>query len=174
MQKNENTPNRKSIGLFPIITSSILVAAVIWFFILPFLFNSGSSLIKDIFSKKDAAKLEAFNPEAFAYDLDVNWEVNAIVNIKGFQQRKNESDDTFQTSISYSANIESPEGKIFENLYSDNVDISVKEKLMDLPIEVQFELDSTYSMGKYRVIFNIKDNNSGKSISGTAEFSLTR
>ena len=121
---------------------------------------------------KEETKLEAFNPEAFAYDLGNTWEVNAMINVKGFEQREG-SGDTFEASISYSADIKTPDGKTVENLYSDKINISAQEEIIDIPLEVQFELDSTYSFGKYKIIFNITDNYSQNSITGSAEFDLT-
>ena len=121
---------------------------------------------------KEETKLEAFNPEAFAYDLGNTWEVNATINVKGFEQREG-SGDTFEASISYSADIKIPDGKTVENLYSDKINISAQEEIIDIPLEVQFKLDSTYSFGKYTIIFNITDNYSQNSITGSAEFDLT-
>ncbi len=121
---------------------------------------------------KEETNLEAFNPEAFAYDLGNTWEVNAMINVKGFEQREG-SDDNFEASISYSADIKTPGGKTVENLYSDNINISAQEEIIDIPLEVQFELDSTYSIGKYTIIFNITDSYSQSSVTGFAEFDLT-
>jgi len=121
---------------------------------------------------KEETKLEAFNPEAFAYDLGNTWEVNAMINVKGFEQREG-SGDTFEASISYSADIKIPDGKTVENLYSDIINISAQEEIIDIPLEVQFELDSTYYLGKHTIIFNITDNYSQNSITGSAEFDLT-
>jgi len=121
---------------------------------------------------KEKTKLEAFNPEAFAYDLGNTWEVNATINVKGFEQRDG-SGDTFEASISYSAGIKTPGGKTVENLYSDNINISAQEEIIDIPLEVQFELNSTYSFGKYIIIFNITDSYSQNSVTGFAEFNLT-
>lgn len=121
---------------------------------------------------KEETKLEAFNPEAFAYDLGNTWEVNATINVKGFEQREG-SGDTFEASISYTADMKTPDGKTEENLYSDEIIISAEEEIIDIPLEVQFELDSTYSFGKYTIIFNITDINSQNSITGSTEFDLT-
>jgi hypothetical protein len=115
--------------------------------------------------------LEAFNPDAFAYDLGNAWEVNAMINVKGFEQREG-SGDTFDASISYSVDIKTPNGKTVENLYSDKINISAEEEIIDIPLEVQFELDSTYSFGKYTIIFNITDSYSQSSVTGFAEFIL--
>ncbi len=121
---------------------------------------------------KEETKLEAFNPEAFAYDLGNTWEVNATIIVKGFEQREG-SGDTFEASISYTADMKTPDGKTEENLYSDEIIISAEEEIIDIPLEVQFELDSTYSFGKYTIIFNITDINSQNSITGSTEFDLT-
>jgi hypothetical protein len=120
---------------------------------------------------KEDSKLEAFNPEAFAYDLGGDWEVNAMVNIRGFEQRES-SAKLYEASISFSADIITPRGETVKNLYSDTVNVSLDEEIMDIPLEVQFDLDSTYSLGKYRIIINIVDNFSGNSVKSSAEFDL--
>ena len=120
---------------------------------------------------KKESNLEAFNPEAFAYDLGRNWEVNAMVNVKGFEQRES-STKHYEASISYSADIITPGGETVKNLDSDKVNFSLDEEIMDIPLEVQFDLDSTYSFGKYRIIINIVDNYSGNSVRSSAEFDL--
>lgn len=122
-------------------------------------------------SKKEV-RFETFNPEAFAYDLDSVWEVNATVNVRGFVQHENSDEESFTASLSYSVDIITPEGKKIENLYSDNIDLSSHEKIMDIPVETQFDLDSTYTMGKYELIFNVKDNFSDEEISGKTTFEL--
>ncbi|MCH7724721.1 MAG: hypothetical protein IIC76_15500 [Bacteroidetes bacterium] len=130
-----------------------------------------SSLLLLISCSKEETKLESFNPEAFAYDLGGDWEVNAMVNVRGFEQRES-STKLYEASISYSADIITPEGETVKNLYSDKVNISLDEEIMDIPLEVQFDLDSTYSLGKYRIIISIVDNFSGDSVKSSAEFKL--
>jgi hypothetical protein len=41
---------------------------------------------------------------------------------------------------------------------------------MDIPLEAQFELDSTYAEGEYKIIFNIKDVFSNNIAVSTASF----
>ena len=94
-----------------------------------------------------------------------------MINVKGFEQREG-SGDNFEALISYSADIKTPGGKIVENLYSDKINISAQEEIIDIPLEVQFELDSTYSIGKYTISFNITDSYSHSSVTGFAEFDL--
>ena len=130
-----------------------------------------SSLLLLISCSKEETKLESFNPEAFAYDLGGDWEVNAMVNVRGFEQRES-STKLYEASISYSADIITHEGETVKNLYSDKVNISLDEEIMDIPLEVQFDLDSTYSLGKYRIIISIVDNFSGDSVKCFAEFNL--
>jgi hypothetical protein len=131
------------------------------------------SLLLIISCGKENSSLETFNPEAFAYDLGDSWEVNAIVNVKGFEQRENIEDEKFEASISYSADIKTPEGAIKENLFSDKTDFSSSEIILDIPLEIQFELGPAYTLGKYQIIYTIKDNFSGGIITGTVEFDLS-
>lgn len=124
-------------------------------------------------SKKEV-KFETFAAEAFAYDLGNTWEVNASVNVRGFEQHENEDGESYSVSLSYSVDVTTPEGKKIENLYSDNIDLSKHEKITDIPVEAQFDLDSTYALGKYELIFNIKDNYSNEEISGKVSFDLNK
>jgi len=122
---------------------------------------------------KDETKLELFNPEAFAYDLGDSWEVNAIVNLKGFVQKENDEDKKFEASVSVSADLETPDGKLIKEIYSDQADYSLDEEIIDIPVEVQFELDSTYALGKYKINLTLEDNFSGGEISGVINFELS-
>lgn len=121
---------------------------------------------------KEESKLQTFTPEAFAYDLGDSWEVNAIINVKGFGQKENNDSGLFEASLSFSTDLLTPEGKTFENIFSDDVNSSSAEEIMDIPLEAQFGLDSTYSLGKYSVIFNIEDNFSRESITSSVDFEL--
>ena len=169
MKSRENNPNRKTIKVFWTITSAILVALVIWFVILPVVFNAGSSILKNVFSKKEEVKFEAFSPEAFAYDIGDSWEVNATINVKGF--KKIEIGEEYSTSLNYNVDIINPEGDTTKNIFSDTKEVKEKE-IDDVQLEAQFELDYSSVKGKYKLIFNIADNNSGKSISSLVEFEL--
>jgi len=120
---------------------------------------------------KEEVKLEAFSPESFAFDIGDTWEVNALVNVKGFVQK--EADDIFSASVKYSVNMITPDGKVITNVFEDAKVVNEEEEITDIPLEVQFELDSTYTIGKYKLLFNIRDNFSEESTEVTIEFELT-
>ena len=61
---------------------------------------------------KDETNLETFSPEAFAYDLGEKWEVNAMVNVRGFEQRENNDDKSFEASIFVLADMKAPDGNL--------------------------------------------------------------
>ena len=119
--------------------------------------------------KKEEVKFEAFSPEAFAYDIGDVWEVNATVNVKGFE--KIEIDDESSVSLSYSVDLINPTGDSTKNIFSDLKELRDRE-INDVQLEAQFELDDSYLNGIYKIVFNIKDNNSGKSVSAQVEFEL--
>jgi len=123
--------------------------------------------------KKDEYKLEAFNPEAFAYDLGESWEVNALIHVKGFKQREDSQSGTFEASLDYSVDLITPEGGKISKIFTDSSNETNDEEFQDLQLEVQFELDSTYKLGKYKLIFDIKDNFSDNSTTSPVEFELT-
>jgi hypothetical protein len=120
-------------------------------------------------SKKEEVKFEAFSPEAFAYDIGDGWEVNATINVKGFEQE--ERDDESFASLSYSIDLINPEDDSTKNIFSNSKEVNEKE-INDVQLEAQFELADTSALGKYKLLFNIKDNNSGKTTSAETDFEL--
>jgi len=119
---------------------------------------------------KEEVKFEAFSPESFAFDIGDRWEVNALVNVKGFVQK--ETDGTFSASVQYSVDMITPNDKTIVNIFGDSKETKQEEEIMDIPLEVQFELDSTYPMGKYKLLVNIRDNFSEKTTEAFVEFDL--
>lgn len=121
---------------------------------------------------KEEKKLEVFNAEAFAYDLGGSWEVDATIRVKGFKQ--NEKDNKFTTTLSYDIDLVKPAGDTVKALISKTEDKSNNEEFMDVPLEIQFDLDSTYSDGDYKLIFKVKDAETGKMASASASFNLKK
>ena len=121
----------------------------------------------------DELKFETFSPEAFAYDLGENWEVNALVNVRGFEQREHISNKSFEASLTLSADIKTPGDALINGVFADTINVNHHEEILDIPLEVQFELDSTYSLGKYQVIINIIDEYSKNIVTTSVEFVLT-
>lgn len=120
-------------------------------------------------SKKEE-KLEVYNAEAFAYDLGGSWEVDATTRVKGFTQT--EKDNKYTAKISYSIDLVKPDGQTVKSILSKTEDKVNDESFIDVPVEIQFDLDSTYQNGDYKIIFNIKDAETGKSASASAAFKL--
>jgi hypothetical protein len=120
---------------------------------------------------KEEVKLEAFSPESFAFDIGDRWEVNALVNVRGFVQK--EAEGIFSASIHYSVNMTTPNGKTIASVFEDGKEVNEEEEITDIPLEVQFELDSTYIVGKYKLLINIRDNISERTTDATVEFDLT-
>ncbi len=122
-------------------------------------------------SKKEETKLQAINPEAAAFDMgDGASEINASVIVKGFQQ--NEADGFFNSELSYSVDLHRPDGSLVKDKFSDVMIAKEKEKLTDQQLNIQFELDSTFVKGKYKLVINIKDKNSAQTVTAEKEFTL--
>ena len=119
--------------------------------------------------KKEEVRFEGFSPEAFAYDIGHSWEVNATVNVRGFKII--EINDELFASLDFSVDLVNSEGDTLTNILSDSKEVKEKE-INYLQIEAQFELDTTNVEGKYKIIFNIKDNNSNNSTSAEIEVDL--
>ena len=123
-------------------------------------------------SKEEPVKIEAFSTEAFAFYLGDSWEVNATTRVKGFSQK--EEGNNFSATIAYDVDLVTPAGDTIAALLSRVEDKTDNEKIMDIPLEAQFELDSTYATGNYTIIFNIKDAASGQTVESSAAFKLTK
>lgn len=114
--------------------------------------------------------LQLFNGEAFAYDIGDSWEVNATVNAKGFLQK--EVGDTYQLKLSYSVDLVTPESDSLISIYSDIIEEMSNEELIDIPLEAQIEIDSTFIEGIYSLVFNVKDEFSNQFKSVKINFNL--
>lgn len=123
-------------------------------------------------SKKEM-KFEAFSPEAFAYDLgDGNAEVNASVRVKGFTQT--EKSGNYSASINYNVDLIKPDSSVVKAIFKDVKTASESEPINDLGLEAQFDLDSTYINGEYKLVFNIKDNYSSQTLITNVGLKLSR
>jgi hypothetical protein len=123
-------------------------------------------------SSEDKLKLEAYNAEAFAYDLDGSWEVNATTRVKGFFQK--EQNGTYAALLSYDIDLITPTGDTIKSMISRTEDKIKNEEMMDVDLETQFNLDSTYAEGNYQVIFNVKDMNTEQIANSSAEFNIEK
>lgn len=123
---------------------------------------------------EEPLNLEAFNPEAFAYDLGDIWEVNATVRVKGFKQNRDDDTKIYSASVFYSVDLEKPNGEVRENVFKFLRETVNDERIMDIGLDAQFELGSDYEVGIYRLIFNIKDELSGMQTNSIVEFELQK
>ena len=119
---------------------------------------------------KEEKRLESYNSQAFAYDIGNYWEVNASTRIKGFKQDENEGN--YSASLTYDIHLVKPAGDTLFALISRVKDLEDNEVMMDVPIEIQFEIDSTYSAGGYSVIFSVKDVNTEQTAVSSADFNI--
>ena len=122
-------------------------------------------------SKKQET-LETFSAESFAYSMDNGWEMNASVRVKGFEQ--DEIGKDFKAKLSYSVDLETSDGKLIEGIDKGIVDKTQNEKIMDLQINSQLKLDSTYKTGTYKVTFIVKDELTGQKSILWSFFELTK
>ncbi len=131
-----------------------------------------SSLFLFSACSKEEKKLELFSPEAFCYSLEPGWELNATVNVKNFKQE--EKNNTFSAKISFSTDLTLPDNTIKKNLFSNKVEKINNEVILDIPLECQLELDSTYAVGNYQITFNVKDELNGNTTSVTKAFKVEK
>ena len=123
-------------------------------------------------SSKPEPNLELSNPEAFSFDLGDGWEVNASVSAKGFSQK--EEDDNFSVNLSYSVDLITANSDTMVAVYNETVNETDTEEFMDFILEAQIEMESTFSSGNYKLIFNVKDELSGQEKSLVVDFNLVK
>ncbi len=139
-----------------------MIRAAVFLFLAALLFSACS--------KKEPSKLQAFSSEAFAYQMGDSSEVDATTRVKGFAQE--EKNGMYSATLGYDIDLVTPNGNTVKSIISKVMDKSQKEKLSEIPIEIQFDLDSTYKKGNYKLIFRIKDVLSNNTAVSSAGFSV--
>jgi len=122
--------------------------------------------------KEETQKLEASVNQAYAFDIGTSWEVNVSTKVKGFMEEENNG--KFKMSLSYTIDVEKPGGQTVKGVISKTEDKIDKEKLPDFILDSQFNLDTTYVPGKYKVTINIRDVITGKTATAAGSFDLTK
>ncbi len=117
-------------------------------------------------------KLALFNPEAFTFNLEPGWELNASVRVKGYVMERN--NDEFKINLVYYADIVCPESDTLKKAASGNIVKISKEEIPDVGINMQKEFDSTYVAGSYKIIFHVRDENSGQTAKAEEAFEITK
>jgi hypothetical protein len=122
--------------------------------------------------KEENLKLEATVNQAYAFDIGSAWEVNISTKVKGFKQ--DENNGKFKSSLSINIDLVKPGGETVKGLINKTEGKIDKEKIPDMILDSQFDLDSTYVPGKYKAVVNIKDMVSGNTTTTIADVDLTK
>lgn len=122
-------------------------------------------------NSKPEPNLQLFSPEAFAFNIGDSWEVNASVNAKGFDQKEN--DNNFVIKLFFTVDLITPEKDTLKKIFSDSLASNQKNEFIDVPIEAQIELDTTFSIGNYKLVFEVFDKYSKQKKSAEVNFNLT-
>lgn len=125
-----------------------------------------------IFACDKPENFKLTNTEVFAYLVDGGWEINATCIAKGFDQEK--SNGVYIARLSYTVDLITPDNKKLEYIDEGLVDKSSVEEIEYLQIESQFQIDSTFSEGNYKIVINAQDDNTQKSASVEKEFTISR
>jgi hypothetical protein len=123
-------------------------------------------------SKKEEVKLTATGANALAIDMGGTWDVQALTELHGFDQ--NEKDGKYIASVFYSVDVITTNGKILKSLFTKQVDKKETEKMNGINLEAEFNLDESYPTGNYKVVFNIKDLLSNKTLEDTTTLKLEK
>ncbi|HRI46711.1 MAG TPA: hypothetical protein PK559_06365 [Ignavibacteriaceae bacterium] len=120
--------------------------------------------------KNEPLNFEAFSMEVFAYDLGDGYEINASVRVKGFVQT--EESGNHSTKVSFVVDLVKPDGTKISNIANGIQEKNQTEKFIDIPVEAQFELDTTYAAGNYKLILNLKDEVGKQTVVIEKDFSI--
>ncbi len=120
---------------------------------------------------KKEVKFELFSAEAFAYSLDKGFELDAQTMAKGFKVEK--ANGSFSARLSYSVDLVMPDGKVKTGIDSAVVAKEDKEEFTEMEIQVQKQLDSSYPLGKYKVVINVTDELTKKKLKIEKDFDLS-
>ena len=121
-------------------------------------------------SKKEV-KFELFSPEAFAYSLDSGYELDARTMAKGFKVEKGEN--KFSARLLYSVDLILPDGTVKKDLDKGIVKKEEKEEFAEIEITYQKELDKSYKLGKYKIVFNVTDDLTKQQLKVEKDFELS-
>lgn len=131
------------------------------------------SLLIIVACSKKEAKFEAFTSDAFAYDLgNDSSEVNANVRVKGFTQT--EKNGRYDVLVSFNIDLVKPNGSVIKSIFSDTKKQSAAEPIHDLELDAQFNLDSSFTSGNYKLIFNVTDDISKNKLTKEVSFDITK
>ncbi|MGK9368308.1 hypothetical protein ACSSWA_05365 [Melioribacter sp. Ez-97] len=125
-----------------------------------------------IFACDEPENFKLTNAEVFAYLIDGGWEINATCIAEGFGQEK--SDGVFIARLSYTVDLITPDNKKLEYIDEGLVDKSSEEEIEYLQVESQFQIDSTFAEGKYKIVMNVQDDNTQKSATIEKDFTISR
>lgn len=129
------------------------------------------SLLVVVSCSKKEVPFEAFNAEAFVFDIgDGIAEVNSTVRVKGFVQT--EKDDNYKAAIAYDVDLLKPDSTLEKSVFKFVQKDENTEPISDIALEAQFNLDSTYKSGVYTLIYKIADENSQKTLEAKVNFDL--
>ncbi len=122
-------------------------------------------------TKEEDKKIEVGNLEAFAFQLDKGWELNASAIVKDFKIDKVE--DNYKSKLSYYINITQPDSSIVEEADYGIIDISESEEKNEHQLNIQIEFDSGFGSGNYEMLLIVMDDLSGEQDSIATKFELS-
>jgi len=101
-----------------------------------------------------------FNPKVNISKVDNGYKLNASVHVRGFVQEENAG--RYFANLSYSINLYSSKGYIFNNIDSGQIKKGKNSTLTDILVNATADLGSTFKAGKYKLLFIVNDNLSQK------------
>lgn len=106
---------------------------------------------------KEDPKLEVFSGEAFAFQLDTTWELNSSARVKGFKLL--EKEDSYEGAIFYSVNLYTSSSDTINKVDFGELNYGGEEEGAELVIDLQVELDASFTAGKYKLEYIVEDKN---------------
>lgn len=120
---------------------------------------------------EEEKKLEVYNAEAFAFQLEEEWELNATAQIKGFKQV--EENQNYVAKLSYYTNLVTPSGDLLEEVDYGMIDKENGEELTDIQLEIQLVMDSSFTEGEYALQIIVNDDLTEQQATTEVKFNLS-
>lgn len=84
-----------------------------------------------------------------------------------------EKEELFSAKLSYSVDLISNKDSLL-SIFNDHIDENRGEEILDLILDAQIEIDSTFAEGDYKLKFHVTDELSKQTKSMSIDFNLTK
>lgn len=123
------------------------------------------SIIISCAKEQEPLKISEMN--LMVFNLDNGWELNGEANITGFTQNEEEK---YKSKLTYFVNLITPQNDTLREIDYGIINKTAEEEILELPINLQIEFDSSFTKGNYNLLLFLNDDLSNRSININKKF----